>query len=109
MDAQGAALAQPDMALFTADSAFKLAYTGIDLVFAFERDNRAMLKALSPDIKATIDIVRPQAVACRNAYAKARTTYIANPTPAGLDRLNSVISKIQQLTLTAQAVLPKPN
>jgi len=107
--ADGTQIIAPDMGLYAADSAFKLTHTAVNIVFEFERDNRALLKSISPDIKQTLDDLRPQAVVCWQAYAKARRAYLENPTPAGLDRLQSILSKMNQVLNAANAVIPKEN
>lgn len=96
-----------DKPFFIVDGAFYLAYSAVDAAFTFERDNRATLWALSPEIKHALDRIRPQAVIARNEYIAARKAYIANPTPSGLDTLNTILAKIQQLQATATAVIPK--
>lgn len=96
-----------DMPLFVADSAYQLAYTALDTVFTVEQQNRDLLWKVSPTIKHTLDSIRPQAVTVNSDYLKARTTYIANPTPANLSGVQVVLAKIQQLAITAQSVLPK--
>src|SRR5678815_4577228 len=108
-DTNGVAISAPDAAFFAVDSSYRIAYNTVDTVFLFENDNRAMLWALSPTIKHTLDNIRPQAVAANVEYHKARDAYIANPVPANLDLLKQVLAKMQQLTATATAVLPKGN
>ena len=101
------AMIAPDPGLFFADSAFDLTYTVIDNVFTFERDNRLLLWRLSPDIKHTLDKLRPEAVKVRDQFVTARRAYLAAPTPAGLTVLESALAKAQQLSMAAQAVLPQ--
>lgn len=96
-----------DKPFFIVDGAFYLAYSIIDGAFTFERDNRATLWALSPEIKHALDKIRPDAVVARNSYIAARKGYIANPTPAGLSDLQFALAKIQQLQAAATAVIPK--
>src|SRR5258707_8090524 len=66
----------PDLVFFQIDSAFDLAYSAIDAAFLFEFQNRPMLWTISPNIKHTLDSIRPQAVAARDKYLAARTIYI---------------------------------
>ena len=96
----------PDMEFYNVDAAYLLAYSTVNAVFQFERDNRAYLWKVSPNIKRTLDQIRPQAVAANAEYHKARAVYIANPVPTGLDRLQTILAKINQLSITATAVLP---
>lgn len=96
----------PDYAFFIADSAFDLAVSALDATFTFERVNRAMLWQISPQIKHGLDQVRPEAVALKVDYARARAVYIANPVPANLTTLQAALAKAQQLSATAAALLP---
>lgn len=97
----------PDYAFFVADSAFDLAYSTIDAAFKFERDNRALLWKISPDIKHTLDQIRPQASVVTTQYLTVRAAYMANPVPANLTTLQTVLAKMQQLATAATAALPK--
>lgn len=94
-----------DLGLFRADSAYLLAYNALDTVFKIEQDNRKFLWGLSPDIKKTLDSIRPQAVLVRNEYAAAREAYLKAPTAEGLTTLQSVLGRIQQLVNAAEAVI----
>jgi hypothetical protein len=108
-DAQGVVTASqaPDKAFYIVDSTFALAYDTIQSVFKYERDNRVALFQISPDIKHSLDSIRPAVTDGVRKYTEARAVYKANPTPAGLDALHAALAKIQQLTTTATAVLPK--
>jgi hypothetical protein len=97
----------PDLPLFIADSAYRLAYSTIDAVFTSERQNRTFLWSLSPTIKHTLDGIRPQAVQFNLDYLTARAAYIANPVPTNLAGVQAVLAKIQQIATAAQAALPK--
>lgn len=107
VDANGAATVQPDLAFYQADAAFDLAYSTVDAAFKFENDNRVLLWKVSPQIKHTLDQIRPQASSVVLEWAKARQTYLANPVPANLTPLQAILAKIQQLAVTAQSVIPK--
>jgi hypothetical protein len=107
VDAAGAATVQPDMSFYVADAAYNLAYSVVDAAFKFEYDNRALLWKASPQIKHTLDGVRPQAVAANLEWAKARQVYMLNPVPANLSALQAILAKVQQLAQTATSVLPK--
>jgi hypothetical protein len=98
------ATAAPDMAFYATDAAFLTAYNIVDGVFTWERDNRAFLWKLSPDIKHGLDGIRPTAWEIRKEYLAARETYKANPTPAGLDLLNTLLAKMRQFQATAQTL-----
>ena len=98
---------QPDMAFFVADADYQVAYQTVDAAFVFERNNRAYLWTISPNIKHTLDGIRPQAVKVNADYLIARAAYIANPTPPGLTGMQAILAKMQQLVATATSVLPK--
>ncbi len=105
------AVSAPDMALYTADSTFALAYATADGAFTFERNNRAFLWKVSPNIKHNLDKIRPQAVDIKNRYLAARKIYIANPIPANLSTLNLILAELQKITVVATSSLvnvPKP-
>lgn len=97
----------PDLAFFTIDAAFKIAYSAVDAAFQFEHDNRLQLWRLSPEIKKTLDDIRPKADEAVRRFALARAAYIANPTPTGLDLLQTILQKTQALSESVLAVLPK--
>lgn len=101
----GQVVIAPDIAFFQVDAAFDLAYSAFDAAFKFEKDNRPLLWQISPDIKHSLDVIRPDAVGVVQAYAVARKAYLASPTPAGLDTLRTWLSKAQQLANMAQAVV----
>lgn len=96
-----------DMQFYQIDAAYDLAYSSIDGVFKFERDNREALWKLAPNIKHTLDSIRPQAWDANVEYLKARAVYIANPVPANLTPLQTALAKIKQLLITANSVIPK--
>lgn len=97
----------PDIAFFTVDSAYDLARSAIDLAFKTEYQNRALFWQLSPNIKKTLDGIRPQALDAEVEYLKARATYVSNPTPPGLTTLQQVLAKLQALAVAAQSAIPK--
>ena len=101
------ATASPDPAFFVVDSSFDLAYSVIDAAFTFERENRAMLWKLSPEIKHSLDKIRPTAVEVRDRYITARAAYMSNPTPAGLSTLQDTLSKLKALSSAAQSAMPQ--
>lgn len=103
----GAVTAAPDIGFFTADSAFWAAFTTIDTVFTLERDNRALFESISPEIKHSLDKIRPTAVDVRNGYLKARQAYMAHPTPEGLQGIEEILAKLQQLAVAVSAALPQ--
>jgi hypothetical protein len=100
------AVMQPDLAFYTVDAAFGLAYSGIDFVFGFERQNRAWLWRISPEIKHGLDRVRPEAVRVRDDYSRARAVYATNAVPANLTVLEQLLAKAQQVNATVTALLP---
>lgn len=98
---------EPDMAFYVADSGFDLAYSTIDAAFKFEKENRAALWKLSPEIKRTMDALRPKAWQVLQKWAVARKTYLANPIPSNLETLKEVLAEMKRLNATAASVLPK--
>lgn len=100
------ATAAPDLAFFQVESAFDFAYSTIDAVFTIEHDNRLLLWKISPDIKHTLDKLRPEAVTIRNDYIKARIAYQANPVPANLSQLQTILARIQSTAAAVQAAIP---
>jgi hypothetical protein len=96
----------PDMEFYNVDAAYLLARSTINAVFQFERDNRAAMWKISPNIKHTLDSIRPQAVKADSEYHRLRAVYMANPVPSGLDQLQTILARISQLATTAAAALP---
>lgn len=97
----------PDLGFYVVDSAFELAYSTVDAAFAFERNNRAALWKLSPEVKHGLDAVRLQASLVRLKYAQARQAYTANPVPANLELLQQVLGEAQALAAATAAALPQ--
>jgi hypothetical protein len=95
-----------DLAFFQVESAFDFAYSTIDAVFTIERDNRLLLWKISPDIKHTLDKLRPEAVEIRNDYIKARIAYQANPVPANLSQMQTILARIENTAAAVQAAIP---
>ena len=98
----------PDMAFYNIDSAYLLAYSTANAAFDFERNNRAMLWKISPQIKHTLDTIRPQAVAANMRYLAARASYLANPVPAGLTQLQTILAEIGSIASAAQVAIALP-
>jgi hypothetical protein len=98
---------QADMAFYAVDGAFDLAFSTIDAAFKFEKQNRAELWKLSPDIKHTLDKIRPEASKIVRQYLTARDAYKKHPTPAGLTDLQFTLATIQRLAASALATIPK--
>jgi hypothetical protein len=101
------ASAAADPIFYQVDAAFNLAYSAIDGVFNFERDNRAYLWSVSHNIKHVLDDIRPKALDASQRFLKARRIYLSNPTPAGLSNLQTILTEIQSLSTAATAVVPK--
>ena len=95
--------AQPE--LFTVDASFDLAVAALDTVFKYERDNRAVLWKLSPDIKHGLDQLRVQAVLVKKDYAVGRQAYLASPSPINLSALQAALAKLQGANAAALAIL----
>jgi hypothetical protein len=97
----------PDITFYQIDAAFDLAYSTVDAAFKFERDNRLLLWKVSPQIKHTLDTIRPKAQDISVRYLLARSVYLMSPTPAGLTKLQSILSEISNIAVAATAALPK--
>ncbi len=97
----------PDIAFFRTDSAFKATHVLLTAAFTFEKENRDYLWKLSPEIKHGLDRIRPTAQECVIDYALARKIYKANPVPANLPRLESVLHRLSTLNSIATELLPK--
>lgn len=97
------AAAMPE--LYVADSSFDLAVSGLTTTFNFEQDNRQLLWAITPDIKHSLDRIRIQAGAIKVEYAVARNAYLANPVPANLSTLNTILAKLVAVNSTALTVI----
>lgn len=106
LDTNGVAVVQPDLQFYQVDAAYDLAYSAIDAAFKFERDNRNYLWQISPQIKKTLDSIRPQAVTANLEYLTGRAKYMSNAPSVGLTELQSILAKIQQLATAATAALP---
>lgn len=94
-----------DYLLFQADSTFMVAYNIADAAFLLERNNRAFFWKISPDIKHSLDLARPKALATRNAYFKARDVYVANPSALALGVLNLYGSQMQTIQASTDSAM----
>ena len=101
--------AAPDYGFFVVDLAFSTAYSAVDAAFTFEKNNRNLLWRVSPEIKHTLDKIRPAAWNVVQRYARARQIYLRKPTPADLSILQALLANIEKLAASAQAALPKGN
>lgn len=98
-----------DMAFYAADASFDVAYAIVDGAFKFERDNRAALWAIDPNIKRTLDKIRPQAAEAAKRYAQLRAAYLKTPTPVALCDLQASMTIMQNVSARAAAAIPKGN
>lgn len=94
-----------DKGFFAVDSSYDLAYSILDAAFVFEKENRLALWQLTPQIKHTLDSIRPKAWDANMRYAAARKAYQLNPTPGGLTTLQTILAELQNLTNAAQAAV----
>jgi hypothetical protein len=100
------AIAAPDMTLYKADAAFDFANTSILSATQFERENRALLWSISPDIKHKLDDLRAQYVVIAKEWAVARKAYIASPVPANADSMTTVLAKIKAINAAVLTAIP---
>lgn len=98
-----------DVGLALADASYKLAYDTALAVFRFERNHRAEIYRLSPQVKTELDKLRPQVVAIDRRWALARQAYKANPTPSGLTTLQTILAEAQRLLPVVQSQLAPMN
>lgn len=97
----------PDLAFYAADSAYDFAFSAIQGAFKYERDNRLALWKISPQIKHTLDGIRPTVWDINVRWAKARRAFLANPLPENLTALQTILAEIQRLVPIVQdAVKP---
>lgn len=98
-----------DLGLALADASYKFAYEGTLSVFRFERENRLDIWKLAPGVKRELDKLRPKMWDIDRRWALARQAYKANPTPAGLSTLQTILAEIQRLLPAVQAQLEPVN
>lgn len=98
-----------DVGLALADASYKFSYETALAVFRFERENRLDIWKLSPAVKTELDKLRPKVVDIDRRWAAARHAYKANPTPAGLTTLQTILSEIQRLLPVVQSQLVPMN
>jgi hypothetical protein len=91
--------------LFVLDSGFDLAYSALDAAFRYEKNNRAALWLISPDIKHSMDKLRLEAKRVVLDYAIARTAYKANPVSVNLDMVSAALAVLQNVNNAALAVI----
>jgi len=94
-----------DLQLYLADREFIAAYDVVDSILTLERDNRALWWKISPEIKHTLDKVRPQAWDARNRYKALRQAYLSAPSPQGLAQLGAITDELSRMGSTIQAAL----
>ena len=104
-NADGTVTAKKDTPLYVADQSFEVAYNTLNAAFTIEQNNADFFWKISPQIKKSLDKVRPGAWEAVKSYVAARDAYIKNPVPANLDGLNAVIARMQQFVYVANAAL----
>ncbi|MDE2100124.1 MAG: hypothetical protein KGL39_22910 [Patescibacteria group bacterium] len=97
------ATAQADIAFYYADASYNTAFAIVDGAFKWEQQNRAALWKLNPNIKHTLDKLRPTAWDIHVRWAKARQAYLQNPIAANLTSYELIVAEIQKVAATAQA------
>lgn len=101
------ATAAPDLALFTLDASYDLAYNAILTACRIEKQNRALLRTISPQIKLEMDKVRAATWEIDQQWAAARAAYLTNPVAANLTPIQRALAELQRWNATATALLPK--
>jgi len=99
------ATSAPDLGLYFADQAYKLAYDTVDGVLKFEYDNRADLATKFPQLKPALDKIRPTVKDIDYRWAVARSIYKQNPTPDGLSQIQNILAEISRLVPVVNAQL----
>lgn len=94
-----------DIGLALVDASYKFAYESIQTVFKFERDNRPAIWAVSHNVKKGLDDARPRVVEWDKRWATARFEYRQNPTPAGLNKLQTILAEMNRLLPIVQSQL----
>jgi hypothetical protein len=95
----------PDMQLYVADNAYKVAYDIVDGVLLWEYNNRASLSQSWPQLKPALDQIRPTVYQIELRWATARLAYLQNPTPANLNTLQGVLKELQNLAPVFQGMI----
>lgn len=103
------AVGQPDFKLYAADASFDFAYSTLEAAFKIERDNREFLWKLSPEIKHSLDAIRPKASKAVAAYAAARIKYMALPIDENATGLDAALADIQAVSDSATAAISSFN
>jgi len=100
-------VAAPDIEFYNVDALYQFAWHAANAAFDFEYQNRMALFSISPEVKRELDKIRPLAVKANREYLAARTGYLQNPTPAGLDTLGTLEAKLMQISQAAGALMPQ--
>lgn len=87
----------PDIQIFIIDTLYKLTFSSVDLIFDLERSNERFFWSISPDIKHTLDKLRIPTWEINVEFHRARDAYDANPTPAGLSTLETILGRMRQV------------
>jgi len=95
-----------DPAFYAVDSAYALAFASVNAAFEIERNNRLFLWNLSPEIKHTLDRIRPKAVEADKDYIQLREDYKKLPSGNKLDALRLILAKVQEFATESQGALP---
>lgn len=107
VDTNGVPTLLPDVGFYTTDAAYRVVHSAGMMIFDYEKENRATLWKLSPNIKKELDKIRPEFWQWNGFYLRARNGYMLHPTPAGLDAMNTALAKLRQVSDASQAVIPQ--
>lgn len=94
-----------DKFLYTSDATFDLVYKSMKAAFAIERNNRAYFWQISPEIKHSLDKIRPQTQQAINAYATAREVYLSRPSPTTQDAVQKALDQAQLILNSINAIV----
>jgi xanthosine utilization system XapX-like protein len=104
-NSSGVVTTNADMAFYAVEKTFWTTYQVLDAAFAAERDNRALYWSISPDIKHSLDKLRPQAWDVVTRYIAARRAYEAAPSTGNLTTLQGILDEVTKLSVSASAAL----
>lgn len=102
----GVVTTNTDLAFFVTDSAFTGLQGTIDGVFKYEQDNRAALWSISPNIKLSLDAIRPTASEIVVRYLALREIYKVSKTPGNLTPLQTALGDIKPVAAKIVLIIP---
>jgi hypothetical protein len=93
------------LAAYNGDLSIATAKDVLDVFVKWEKDNRAVLSATTPEVKQYADSIRRQAPGWFKSAVALSDAYKAAPTSANLQAFNSAMTVIQAAVAQAQQYL----